>query len=69
MNLAQLRVFASFLLNTLMVLFIGTYFGLDLPLDTLLQELKQNLIIAIPAGIVLAAFQEWTIRKSPRKEQ
>ncbi len=39
---------------TILILFIGSYFGLNLPFSELIGKLIKNLVIAIPIGILLA---------------
>ena len=41
---------------TLLILFIGSYFGLNIPLDTLIDTLVKNLVSALPLGAMLAYF-------------
>lgn len=52
MNLKRISFIAEVILYTMIILFIGSYFSLDLPISVLMLTLLKGLIVALPAGIV-----------------
>jgi hypothetical protein len=42
---------------------IGAFFGLDLPLNTLLNALKVTFLPAFAIGLFLTWFQGWALKK------
>lgn len=57
------RVIATILVFTTLVLFIGSFFQLELPSNVLLNMLKKNLPIALLSGIVSTLILEWAKKK------
>lgn len=63
-NAKLLRIVAGIILSTILVLFIGSYFQLELPLAVLWGTLKSNLLIALVAGVVMTLIAEWATKKT-----
>lgn len=59
-----LRITSGIILSTIVVLFVGSYFQLDLPLTALVDRLKSNFLIALAAGILSTLLIEWTIKRN-----
>lgn len=54
---------------TIIPLFIGSYFALDLPFETLIDTLKGNLIFAILGGALATFLLEWSLKKGNIKPE
>jgi hypothetical protein len=60
---------STILLFTILPLFIGTYFSIDLPLEVLLGKLAKNLPLSLVGGILTYFFQEWALKHLPKESK
>jgi hypothetical protein len=60
---------STILLFTILPLFIGTYFSIDLPLEVLLGKLAKNLPLSLVGGILTYLFQEWALKHLPKESK
>ncbi len=62
-DLKRIQKVSTFIVYTLMLLFIGSYFDLELPINVLLEKLQSKLLISVVFGAFLVFFGEWALRK------
>ncbi len=57
------RTISGLIAYSSIILFISSYFDLDLPLETLLEKLKSKLLMSFLFGAALIFFQNWALKK------
>lgn len=59
----RLALIAEFVLYVLTILFISSYFDLDIPIETLLAKLKSKLLFSMLFGALLVFLNNWFLKK------
>lgn len=63
MKTINIKLIAEFVLYVLIILFVSSYFDLDIPAETLLAKLKSKLLLSILSGVLLVFLNNWLLKK------
>ncbi|NBC07356.1 MAG: hypothetical protein GVY26_09205 [Bacteroidetes bacterium] len=62
-KIKRIKMVSTVLLYTILILFISSYFDLEVSTNELLLKLREKTLFAVLFGAFIAFFQEWILRK------
>lgn len=63
MKTINIKLIAEFFLYVLIILFVSSFFDLDIPTEVLLAKLKSKLLLSILFGLLLVFLNTWLLKK------